>query len=126
MQKALKGSRELARAAAEIQVPVHEGACYVGMNGPRYETPAEIRMLAEAGADVVGMTASSEAIALAENGISYGCVAVVTNLGAGLGWGALHHGEVTDVMKERGPEVVRMLLRAAIGSVKSPLSSEED
>src|SRR5436189_62411 len=59
-------------------------AVYVNVNGPRYETPAEIRMFVEAGGDVVGMTAGSEAIAMREAGVGYGCLAIITNLAAGL------------------------------------------
>jgi purine nucleoside phosphorylase len=43
---------------------------------------------------------------------------VVTNLGAGLTKGILTHGEVTDVMEERGQEVVDILLLGAMNAVK--------
>lgn len=88
-------------------------AVYLGGDGPRYETPAEIRMMQRLGADVVGMTASSEAIVMREAGVPYGCLAVVTNLAAGLTKSELHHGEVTDVMRAKGAEVLDALLRAA-------------
>lgn len=117
MQRAMEGGLYLREAAQELGIRVNEGAVYVGMDGPRYETAAEIVMLKRAGGDVVGMTASSEAIALAENGILYGCLSVVTNLGAGLTKGILSHGEVTDVMEERGKEVVDILVLAATKAV---------
>jgi 5'-methylthioadenosine phosphorylase len=88
-------------------------AVYVNVNGPRYETPAEIRMFVEAGGDVVGMTAGSEAIAMREAGVGYGCLAIITNLAAGLGEGELAHGEVTDVMKSHGERAVEILMGAA-------------
>jgi 5'-methylthioadenosine phosphorylase len=118
MQRAMDGGLYLRDAAQELGIHVREGAVYVGMDGPRYETAAEITMLKRAGGDVVGMTASSEAIALAENGVLYGCLSVVTNLGAGLTKGILTHGEVTDVMEERGQEVVDILLLGAMNAVK--------
>lgn len=59
------------------------------------------------------MTASTEAIVLREAGIAYGCLAVVTNLGCGLGQGELHHGEVTDVMKLHGETALNVMLTAA-------------
>ncbi|MBS1715094.1 MAG: MTAP family purine nucleoside phosphorylase [Armatimonadetes bacterium] len=98
-----------------LAVPVKaRGECvYVGLDGPRYETPAEIRMLRTFGGDVVGMTASSEAIVMREAGVDYGCLAVVTNLGCGLGESVPHHGEVVDVMQTVGQTVVDVLLAAA-------------
>lgn len=83
---------------------------YVGGNGPRYETPAEVRAFGHIG-DVVGMTASSEAVCFGEVGIPYGLICVVTNLGTGLS-GTLSHGEVVDVMKAKGPAVLEILLKA--------------
>lgn len=91
-------------------------AIYACMNGPRYETPFEIRLLKKLGADVVGMTAASEAIAMREAGVAYGCLAVVTNLGCGLSSEKIEHGEVTDVMQTRGERVVEILLEAAQGA----------
>ncbi len=117
----MSASQLLCKAAARIGEKIHDGAVYVGMNGPRYETPAEISMIQRAGGDVVGMTASSEAIALAENGVSYGCLAVVTNMGAGITSGFLSHDEVVDVMSDKGPKVLEILFNAIdIGLADSP------
>jgi len=90
-------------------------ATYLGANGPRYETPTEIKMMQSWGGDVVGMTASSEAIAMAEAGVPYACLAVVTNLGCGLATGDLNHEEVVNVMENRGDLIVRLLDEAARG-----------
>lgn len=105
---------ELLRSAAGEEA--EPNAVYACMNGPRYETPFEIQLLKKLGADVVGMTAASEAIAMREAGISYGCLAVVTNLGCGLSSEELDHGEVTDVMQTRGDRVVEILLKAVQGA----------
>lgn len=91
-----------------------DGGVYVCGDGPRYETPHEIRVMAQLGGDIVGMTAASEAILLREAGIPYGCLAVVTNLAAGLSPGELFHGEVEDVMAQRGEAVVGILLAASL------------
>lgn len=101
-------SRPMCEAGgAEVQ----PSATYFGLDGPRYETPAEVRMCRQLGGDVVGMTASSEAIVLRECGVPYGCLAVVTNLGCGLSGAELHHGEVVDVMKAKGPRVLEILMK---------------
>ena len=84
---------------------------YLQVNGPRYETEAEIRAYARLGADVVGMTAASEASLMLEAGISYECLAVVTNLAAGLGL-EIEHGAVTDVMTERSAAIFGVIEKA--------------
>jgi len=61
----------------------HNGTYYCAA-GPRFETPAEIKALQSLGADVVGMTNSSEAILCRELGICYSSIALVTNFAAGL------------------------------------------
>ena len=101
--------------AALLQSGVRDGGVYLGLNGPRYETPAEIRTFAGLGADLVGMTASTEAIAFREAGVPYGLLAIVTNLAAGLEDVELDHTEVVDVMGRVGERVVS-ILREACGA----------
>lgn len=114
MRGAMIGAQWMVQAAEIIGHRIHDGAVYVGMDGPRYESPAEIKMLQELGGDVVGMTASSEAIALAESGIPYGCLAVVTNYGAGLQRELLTHEEVSTVMHENSDLILTILLEAIL------------
>jgi 5'-methylthioadenosine phosphorylase len=102
-----------ARDLAEASDGAQAEAVYVGCDGPRYESPAEVRMLARLGGDVVGMTAATEAVLLREAGVPYGCLAVVTNFGAGLSSGQLAHNDVVDVMSRHGDHVAQTLLRAA-------------
>jgi 5'-methylthioadenosine phosphorylase len=63
---------------------LRDGGVYWQAIGPRFETPAEIRMIA-AHADVVGMTIASECIVAAELGLAYAAVCVVDNLANGIG-----------------------------------------
>ena len=85
---------ELAREVASAEaIPLDEGV-YAGMLGPSYETPAEIRMLAVIGADVVGMSTVLEVIALRQRGVRVGALSVVTNYAAGLSEKPLDHAEV--------------------------------
>jgi 5'-methylthioinosine phosphorylase len=60
-----------------------DGGVYWQARGPRFETPAEIRLMA-AHADVVGMTLASECIAAGELGLDYAALCVVDNLANGL------------------------------------------
>jgi purine nucleoside phosphorylase len=64
------------------------------------------------GADVVGMTVASEAIVMREAGVSYGCLAVVTNLACGIGDTKLSHTEVGDAMSLHGERAVETLIQA--------------
>ncbi len=59
--------------------------------GPRLESPAEVRRLRRDGADMVGMTGMPEAALAAELGIDYACLAVSVNWAAGvMGLGDIH------------------------------------
>ena len=62
---------------------VHDGGVYWQVKGPRFETPAEIRLIATF-ADVVGMTTASECIVAQELGLRYAVVCVVDNLANGV------------------------------------------
>jgi 5'-methylthioadenosine phosphorylase len=59
------------------------GGVYWQARGPRFETPAEIRLIA-AHADVIGMTIASECVVAAELGLDYAALCVVDNLANGL------------------------------------------
>ncbi|MHB8637612.1 MAG: MTAP family purine nucleoside phosphorylase [Fimbriimonadaceae bacterium] len=97
--------------AAGFETP--DRAVYLQANGPRYETAAEIAAFGKAGADIVGMTAASEAVLMREAGIAYECLAVVTNFAAGLS-DEIDHGAVGDAMAARAAVVFDVLGRAAL------------
>jgi 5'-methylthioadenosine phosphorylase len=63
---------------------LRDGGVYWQTNGPRFETPAEIRLLA-AHADLVGMTIASECVVAGELGLRYAAVCAVDNLANGIG-----------------------------------------
>lgn len=82
------------RALARSVDPALEDGVYAALPGPHYETPAEIRMLARLGADLVGMSTVWEAIAARHLGAEVLGLSLVTNLAAGLSGAPLDHGEV--------------------------------
>lgn len=98
----------LLKAADRLGIPVQREGVYVCAPGPRYETPAEIRMFRMLGGDVIGMTVAPEAILCREAGIHYAAVAIVTNLGAGLSGQPLTHEEVTEVMHGATETIARL------------------
>lgn len=63
---------------------IKSGIVYVTTNGPRFETPAEIRAFRNLGADVVGMTLATEATLIHELSIPYAALAYSINWAAGL------------------------------------------
>jgi purine nucleoside phosphorylase len=65
-----------------------DGGVYWQTIGPRFETPAEIRMIAPH-ADLVGMTIASECVIAGELGLEYAAICVVDNLANGLAEGQL-------------------------------------
>jgi purine-nucleoside phosphorylase len=81
------------RAAAGQKLQITTGV-YAGMLGPSYETPAEIRMLRNLGADAVGMSTVLEVIAARHMGARVLGISCITNLAAGLSKHPLSHAEV--------------------------------
>jgi purine-nucleoside phosphorylase len=69
---------------------------YLGLSGPTYETPAEIRMLRILGADAVGMSTVPEVIAMSHMNIPVLGISCITNMAAGVIKQKLTHQEVMD------------------------------
>jgi 5'-methylthioadenosine phosphorylase len=76
--------RLLMEVADSEGVEVVDGGTYVCANGPRFETPAEIRMYAGFGGDLVGMTGYPEVALARELDMPYAAIGVVSNPAAGL------------------------------------------
>ena len=100
------------QTAQTLNIPLQPKGCYLCCDGPRFETPAEVRLFAQWGADVVGMTGLPEAIYAREIGIEYAGLGIVTNLGTGLS-DHFDHTEVEAEMKRR-IDTVRTLLIESI------------
>ena len=72
---------------------MRDGGVYWQTRGPRFETPAEIRLIA-AHADLVGMTVAGECIPARELGLQYAALCMVDNLANGLAAGELSVAEM--------------------------------
>lgn len=82
------------KAASDLGITLHEGT-YLGVTGPSYETPAEVRCFQSWGADAVGMSTVLETIAARQAGARVVGVSLLTNIAAGLiADQALDHQEV--------------------------------
>ncbi|MHC4380832.1 MAG: S-methyl-5'-thioadenosine phosphorylase [Planctomycetota bacterium] len=66
-------------AAEDLDVTVKQGGTYVCIEGPQFSTRAESEMFRGWGARIVGMTNVTEAKLAREAGMSYACIAMVTD-----------------------------------------------
>lgn len=94
-----------------------DGGVYWQTIGPRFETPAEVRLIA-AHADVVGMTVASECVVAAELGLQYAALCMVDNLANGLGESRL---SVAELEADRAQNAA--LLRGGLASVLPKLGA---
>lgn len=101
-----------AQAAAKCGITLQRGV-YCGVNGPQFETPAEIRAFRALGADAVGMSTVFEVIAAAHCGLPVVAVAMITNMAAGVLMQPLLGAEVGEIAAQRGA-AFRKLMRALI------------
>ncbi len=97
-------------AGAAVGVPLEEGI-YLGLPGPAFETPAEVRMLRGLGADAVGMSTVLEAIAARWVGLELCGISVITNAAAGYTDEPVTEEHVLAAGDEAAPRLVRVLRR---------------
>lgn len=105
--------RSLLAAASTAGVAHAASAVHGVTQGPRLETTAEIRRMANDGCDVVGMTGMPEASLARELGLAYASVCMVVNAAAGLDDKPLTLDMMRDTL-QREASVVRSLLRALV------------
>ncbi len=103
--------RCLAEAAMRVGLEVHDGGVYVCTEGPRFETPAEIRAYRAMGGDVVGMTLATEAALAREAGLCYAALCLVTNMAAGM-QSTVTAEEVVEVLGRLSDRVVEAMSEA--------------
>jgi purine-nucleoside phosphorylase len=96
------------RAADTVGVPLRSGV-YAGLQGPSFETAAEVRMLRGLGADVVGMSTVPEVLVARALGLRCLAFSVVTNKGTGLSDAPQTHEEVMEVARRAGRDLGRVL-----------------
>lgn len=97
--------------------PLRDGGVYWQTTGPRFETPAEIGLIA-AHADLVGMTLAAECVVAGELGLRYAAVCVVDNMANGVGARPLSPEEL-----ERDRAVNAARLRDALDAVLPMLTA---
>lgn len=102
----------ISKAAQETGIAIHNKGVYVCTDGPRFETPAEIKMYSQLGGDLVGMTNVPEVVLACEAEICYSTVSMVTNFAAGISPQALTHGEVLEAMAQNSKNIQKLIMKA--------------
>lgn len=100
----------LRAAAAATGVTLQDGV-YMWFSGPSFETPAEVRMAARLGADLVGMSTVPETILARHLGLRVAAVSIVTNFAAGVAGCAPDHSETKRVAAQ-GADRMKALIAA--------------
>ena len=102
--------------AAEAGLPARDGGCYGHVDGPRFNTKAEIRMLAQCGVTAVSQTAGPETVLAGEAGIPFALLGYATDYANGVQEEATPVAELVRLI-EASPEAFAATLRAAIPHV---------
>lgn len=95
--------------AARQGIRLQEGV-YIGLLGPSYETPAEIRMMRGLGADAVGMSTVSEVIAARHAGIEVLGFSCISNMAAGILDQPLSHEEVIETTERVKQQFLQLIV----------------
>lgn len=108
--------RQIAQQEAKtLEITLQQGV-YIGVLGPSYETPAEIRMMRGLGADAVGMSTVPDVIAARHAGLEVLGISCISNFAAGITKQKLSHEEVTETA-ERVKEHFIGLIRRIIAVI---------
>jgi len=105
---------DLARVIIDVcpsAIKLHPRGTYVCTEGPRFETPAEIKMFKMWGGQLVGMTSVPEVVLARELGMCYGSIAMVTNFAAGISSEPLTHKEVVETMAHNTHNLQELILQ---------------
>lgn len=102
---------EILQAARDVQQPIRDGGVYACFEGPRFESPAEIKMAGLLGGSVAGMTGVPEVTLAVEAKLRYAAISLVVNPAAGLSSEPITMEEVNQVLQQSSAAVLQVLER---------------
>lgn len=85
------------------------GGTYVCTEGPRFETPAEIKMFKMLGGDLVGMTGLPEVTLARERQMCYNSICIVSNYASGISENELTIDEVFEMVAQKESELLELI-----------------
>lgn len=106
--------RMIEDVAKKQDISIQKGV-YMGLSGPTYETPAEVRMVRTLGGDAVGMSTVPEVIIANHAGLRVAGISCITNYAAGM-QESLNHDEVVEVTT-RVRETFKSLVKSVISNL---------
>ena len=97
-----------AKVAADLGIKVHQG-CYVALQGPTFETPAEYGMIKAIGGDAVGMSTVPEVIVAKHQGMNCFGISIITDVGGPDIAFTVSHEEVLQAADKAMPNVIKIV-----------------
>ncbi|BDZ69387.1 S-methyl-5'-thioadenosine phosphorylase [Methanobacterium ferruginis] len=98
----------------KVDGTVVENGVYVCTEGPRFETPAEIRMYRQMGGSVVGMTGLPEVVLARELEMCYATICMVSNYAASVSPEKVTIDEVFEVVEEKKKELIHLMYNSIV------------
>ena len=102
--------QKLGETAIQHKVHFKGDAVYICTEGPRFESEAEIKMMRQWGADVVGMTSVPEVVLAKELGMCYASVGLVVNMATGMESGPIQLAEIEEMLSRNKEKINWMFL----------------
>jgi purine nucleoside phosphorylase len=109
--------RALLGGAASARLSAQDGGCYGHVDGPRFNTRAEIRMLASCGVSAVSQTAGPETVLCGEAELPYALVGYVTDYANGVMDEATPVGQLMELMRQ-STEVLGASIAGALALIE--------
>lgn len=101
-------ANEFLKAAEICHINIHQGV-YMAVQGPQYETAAEIKAFKILGADAVGMSTVPEVLVAHHAGMKVAAIATLTNYATGLAQTSHDHNEVVKVANRATAQLEQLL-----------------
>ena len=106
--------RQFIDVAKKLKIILYEEGVYMGVLGPSFETPSEIRVFQQLGAHVVGMSTIPEVIVARHCDMRVAALSVVSNMAVGLSNTKVTHEEALKVAKQAAKKLQQLVLQFII------------